>query len=183
MNRSHQLLLAFILLALAACATLVPHEYLITQEKLAEKLEKSFPVHRELGQGLFSATLNVPELGFIAAQNRISLAATFSAYSVLSGGVQGHFVMTCALRYDAIQRAVFLQDARLESLKIEPDNTYAEILRPALERVLGEYSRENPLYRFQADELRFAGADIDITGIEVVENGIKLKLSPKQQTR
>jgi hypothetical protein len=179
-NRFHKRLLAIILLALAACATLVPREYLITHEKLAEKLDRSFPLHREIGQGLFSATLNTPELGFITAQNRISLAANFSAYSVLSGNVQGHFVMTCALHYDAIQRAVFLQDARLESLKIGPDNAYAEILRPALERVLGEYLRENPLYRFRADELRFAGADIEITGIEVVENGIKIKLSPKQ---
>ncbi len=177
----NRLLLTVILLALAACATLVPHEYLVTHAKLEEKLERSFPIHRELGQGLFSTTIDVPELGFDAAQNRISLTSGFSVHSFLSNDMRGRFVMTFALRYDAIQHAIFLQDTRLESLKIEPDNTYAGVLRAALDRVLDAYLTENPLYRFRSDELHFAGTDIEITGIEVATDGIRLKLAPKPQ--
>lgn len=181
-KRFQKLLLLISMLALGACAALVPHEYLISHERLDAKLAKSFPVRRDLANGLFSVTVNTPELGFLTAQNRISLAANFSAYSVLSGVVQGHVVLTSSLRYDASQHALFLQDAHFDSIKIEQDDAYAQMLRPALSMMLNDYLRENPLYHFQAVELRFAQTEIDIIGIEVVENGIKLKLSPSQPT-
>ena len=175
----HKLLLTVTLLALAACATLVPHNYLITHAKLDEKLARSFPLHREFGQGLFSISINAPKLSFSTAQNRIFLTSDFSSHSVLSSDMRGRFAVSCALRYDAIQHAIFLQDARLESLAIEPDNTYAESLRPTLERVLGDYAIKTPLYRFRADELHFAGTNIEITGIEVSDDGVNLNLAPK----
>lgn len=166
-------------IALGACATIIPSEYLISQERLNSKLEKSFPLQRELGQGLFSATLSTPEIGFIANQNRISLALDFSAASIFNRGIRGHFALTSALRYDAIQRAVYLQDSHLETLQIEQSDAYLEVIRPLLDTMLSEYLKQNPLYRFQPDELHYAGTEIEITSIEVVPNGIKLKLNPQ----
>jgi hypothetical protein len=78
-------------LALSACAALIPNEYLISQERLSDKLKATFPLHRDLGNGIFSATLAVPEVGFLVAQNRISLSANFATSSLMSRGLQGRY--------------------------------------------------------------------------------------------
>jgi hypothetical protein len=126
-------------LAVTACASLMPSEHLIKQEKLAASLKKTFPLHRNAANGLFSVTLNTPELNLLTAQNRIGLAADFSAHAFLAGDITGHFVFSGALQYDTNQRAVFLQDASLDALQIAQVTTYADTLRPILNRVLNEY--------------------------------------------
>lgn len=167
---------------LTACAALIPSEYLITQSSLSEKLKATFPLHRNLVAGLFSATLEMPDIAFFAAQNRISLEAGFTATSIASRGASGRFLLTSGLRYDAKQRAIFLEDVHVVTVQIEQEDALAEIeiLKHALNVMLNMYIKENPLYRFKPDELNFAGAEIDITGTEVVERGIKLKLKPKR---
>lgn len=88
--------------------------------------------------------------------------------------------MSSSLRFDVDQRAIFLQDPQFDNLTILQDESYAETLRPVMNMILVEYLRTHALYRFQADELRFAGAEIDITGIDVVTNGIRVKLAPRK---
>lgn len=168
-------------LGVTACASLIPSEHLIKQKKLTATLKKSFPLHRDVANGLFSVTLNTPELNLLTAQNRIGLAADFSAHAFLAGDITGHFVFTGALQYDTHQRAIFLQDASVDALQIEQESAYAEMLRPILNKVLNEYLRENPLYHFQPDELLYAGVEIEITDVKVVAEGINLKLHPKQK--
>ncbi len=164
---------------LSACAALIPHEYKITRAQLTNKLNKSFPLHRTIAQGLFDATLDVPEFGFMTAQNRLSLAAHFSVHSIFRADIQGDFLMSGSLRYDPDQRAIFLQDAHLDTLQLEHNDAQVEMLRAALSAMLGEYLKDNALYIFQPDELRYAGVAINITNISIVEDGIKLSLASK----
>jgi len=159
---------------------LLPHDYLITQQKLTEKLQDSFPLKHDLGNGLFSITVDMPILGFDTEHNRIAIRSEFSAYSILSGPLQGHLTMSSSLRFDADQRAIFLQEPQFDNLTIMQDDSFAKLLRPAMNMMLAEFLRSHALYRFQANELRFAGADIDITGIDVVKDGISIKLAPRK---
>lgn len=167
------------LILISACATLIPNEYLITQQKLLSKLQSTFPLKQDLGNGLLSATLDTPLLGFDVMHNRISLATNYSAYSILSGTLQGEVMMSGALCYDAAQQAIYLQQPQIDKLSILQDERYTEMLRPVLNTILVEYLRTHALYRFQPEELRFAGTDIDITGIEVVQSGVNVQLAPK----
>ena len=179
-SRALNLLLLIPLLILSACATLVPKDYLVTQEKLDRAWGKSFPLQRELGRGLFSTSLAMPEVTFLPAQNRISLATNFSVSSLLAGGVKGRIGLSGALRYDAVQRALYLLDTNVETLVVDQGSVaLGETMRPALNMMLSEYLRANPLYQFRQDEMRYAGKDIDITQISVVENGIKFDLKPQ----
>ena len=178
--RASSLLLFLSLLLLSACATLVPKDYLLTHEQLERAWGRSFPLHRELSRGLFSTTLATPEVAFLSAQNRISLGMNFSVSSLFGGNLQGHIALTGALRYDAEQRALYLHDTNLETLKVDQGSVaLGETLRPALNMMFSEYLRANPLYQFKQDEMRYAGMVIDISGIEVVENGIKLNIKPR----
>jgi len=167
-------------LLLSACATLVPKHYLVTHEQLDRAWAKSFPLQRSVGNGLFNASLATPEVTFLTAQNRIALMANFSASSLLAGEVKGRIGLSGALRYDAAQRALYLQDPNLETLEVEQGaSELGKVLRPALNMMLSEYLRANPLYQFKQDEMRYAGMEIDITQISVVENGIKFDLKPR----
>lgn len=179
-TRSLNLLRLIPLILLSACATLVPKDYLVTHEQLDRAWGKSFPLQRELGRGLFNASLAAPEVTFLTAQNRISLATNFSVSSLLAGGVKGRIGLSGALRYDAEQRALYLQDPNVETLEVDSGSAaLGETMRPALNMMLSEYLRANPLYQFKQDEMRYAGNDIDITKISVVDNGIKFDLKPR----
>ena len=164
---------------MGACATLMPHEYKITRAQLTNKLDKTFPLHRNIARGLFDATIDVPVIGFMTAQNRLSLSAHFSVHSIFRADVQGDFLLSGSLRYDPDQRAVFLQDAHLDTLHIEHNDAQVEMLRTALSAMLGEYLKDNALYVFQPDELHHAGMEISITAIDIVDDGIKLSLAAK----
>jgi len=178
--RSLNLLLLIPLIILSACATLVPKDYLVTQDKIDRAWSKSFPLQRSLGNGLFNASLETPDVTFLTAQNRIGLGANVSVSSLLAGEVKGRIGLSGSLRYDAAQRALYLQDPNLESLVVNQGSAeLGKALRPALNMMLNEYLRANPLYQFKQDEMRYAGNDIDITKISVVENGIKFDLKPQ----
>lgn len=179
-TRSLNLLLLIPLILLSACATLVPQDYLVTHEQLDRAWSKSFPLQRELGRGLFNASLAAPEVTFLTVQNRISLATNFSVSSLLAGGVKGRIGLSGALRYDAEQRALYLQDPNVETLEVDSGSAaLGETMRPALNMMLSEYLRANPLYQFKQDEMRYAGMEIDIAKISVVDNGIKFDLKPR----
>ena len=173
------LLFACALSVLTACAALIPHDYLITQQKLTAKLQSSFPFKHDLGNGLFSVTVDMPTLRFDTEHNRVAIHSGFSAYSIMSGPLQGNLTMSSSLRFDADQRAIFLKEPQFDNLTIMQDDSFAELLRPAMNLLLVEFLRTNALYRFEPDELRFAGTDIDITGIDVVTDGISVKLAPR----
>lgn len=175
-----KLLLLCTLGVLTACAALIPHDYLITQQKLTNKLQSSFPFKHDLGNGLFSVTVDMPTLGFDTEHNRVAIHSEFSAYSILSAPLHGNLTMSSALRFDADQRAIFLKEPQFDNLTIMQDDSFAELLRPAMNLVLVEFLRTNALYRFEPHELRFAGTDIDITGIDVVTDGISVKLAPRK---
>lgn len=179
-TRSINLLLLIPLILLSACATLVPKDYLVTQDKIDHAWSKSFPIQRSVGNGLFNAALETPDVTFLTAQNRIGLGTNFSVSSLLAGEVKGRIGLSGSLRYDAAQRALYLQDPNLESLVVNQGSAeLGKALRPALNMMLNEYLRANPLYQFKQDEMRYAGNDIDITKISVVENGIRFDLKPQ----
>ncbi len=164
---------------LVACASLVPKDYLVGPGILTERLAKVFPLRQSIQNGMFSAQVEAPKLSFIPAQNRLGLSAAFSGSSLLSGEVKGGVELTSGVRYDVNERAVYLVDTRLEKIQIGENSKFAELLRPALNALLSAYVQHEPIYRVADDQLRFAGTAIDITGITVVENGIRLALKPK----
>jgi len=179
-TRSLNLLLLIPLIILSACATLVPKDYLVTEDKLDRAWAKSFPLQRSVGNGLFNASLETPDVTFLTSQNRIGLGTNFSVSSLLAGELKGRIGLSGSLRYDTEQRALYLQDPNMESLEVNQGSTeLGKALRPALNLMLNEYLRANPLYKFKQDEMRYAGNDIDITKISVVENGIRFDLKPR----
>ncbi len=173
-----RILLLSVALLLGACATILPSEYVLTQERLNGKLAQKFPMSRETGQGLLrnKVTLSSPALAFSAEQNRVAFAVNFSATTAMRVNLDGLFAVSGSLRYDAEQRALYLQDVRLNTLQARQDFAgVLDLLRPHLTRMLADYMNENPLHRFEPDELSYEGMELEIEAVDVVSEGIRFR--------
>jgi Protein of unknown function (DUF1439) len=168
-----------VVLGLAACAALIPNQYAVPKTKLEHKLQQSFPLQRDVGKGLFSVRMNQPVLHLLADKNRVELLSDFAAHSLLMDAVTGQFTVSGGLRYDGAEHAIYMRDAQLDALQISTDAAAAEMLRPFFNVMLREYLNNTPLYRFQTDELHFAGQEIDITEIQIQADAVMLKLHPR----
>lgn len=179
--KNHLPLITLILasLSLVACSALVPNQYAVPKTKLVNKLQQSFPIQKEVAKGLFSVSMNVPTLNLLADKNRVELLGDFAARSLLMDTVAGQFSVSGALRYDPKELAIYMQDAQLDTLQITTDKEIVALLRPLLSAMLRDYLASTPLYRFQADELKFAGQTIDITNLEIQSDAVVLKLQAK----
>jgi len=167
-------------LLLSACAGLLPDEYVVSPQQLNSQFDKLFPLNQDLGNGMFSTSLSAPQFGFVAGQNRVSLAAGISVSTIFSKAMNGRVALTSGLRYDAAQRALYLQELRIESVDIDGDTAgVASQLLPLFNVVLSKYVRQNPLYRFSPDELKLGPLPAEVSDMSVVNNGIRLKLRPR----
>jgi hypothetical protein len=167
-----------LMLALTSCAVLIPKEHLIPKEKLVSTMHKQFPFHMEKAGGLFSITVDQPQLLFYPSQSRMGLNARFVAHAALFD-IDGDFASSSMLRYDPKQRAVFLQDAKLDSFRIKQQgNRFTEMLRMEISRVLRDYAVNHPVYRFKPDELVALGMKIEVGNIAVSPEGVVLQLRP-----
>ncbi|MGZ8256469.1 MAG: DUF1439 domain-containing protein [Gallionella sp.] len=178
-NRFPFILIILAGLALAGCAALVPNQYAVPKTKLVSKLQQSFPIQKDVAKGLFSVSMNEPTLNLLADKNRVELQGNFAAHSLLMDAVAGQFTVSGGLRYEPNGQAIYMQDAQLDALQISTDASAAELLRPLLNAMLRDYLNSTPLYRFQADELKFAGQTIDITNIQIQSDAVVLKLQAK----
>lgn len=178
-NIGNVLLLAVIVCIFLGCATFIPRESFIPKGRLVEELQKHSPLHREKGSGVFSITITATRLSLIPEQNRVSIDGEFSA-NASKIGLEGHFQFTSGLRYDAEQRAVFLKESRIDSLQTKNGNELPEAVRSLINRMISDSRVQNPVYRFRPSELVVLGTEIEVDSIEVLPNGILLRLRAAQ---
>lgn len=180
MSRVWLLLLSFLALLLSGCAGVIPNEYVLSPQKLNSQFDRFFPLNRNLANGMFRTSLSAPQFGFVPGQGRLTLASDFSVATKFGKGLNGKVALSSGIRYDPSQRALYLQDPRVESMKIDHDtaNVTSRLL-PLFNALLSEYMRQNPLYRFGPDELKLGPLPAEVSDMAVVDGGIRLKLKPR----
>ena len=158
---------------LAACSTvgaLLGDEVRFTPMQLQRSLDRNFPRHYDKLGGLVSLTLMNPRLTIPQNDDRLRLDFDLGlgALGSDSGTPSGHFALTSALRFDPSTRGLHLLDPRIEQVEVPAlggaMNTSARAL---LNSWLGEYAREEPVYRFDNSLLdRLGSRRIGTTAIE-----------------
>jgi len=170
---NHSLLLLVVLL-LSACSVLIPKEHLIPKEKLVSSLEKKFPMRHEGAGGLLSVVIQSTQITLLPEQNRLSIKGWYTANATLIQ-IRGNFVFSSKLTYNKKKRAIFLTEARFDSF--EPSGGFLEQqLRSALNQQVEQFVSDSPIYTFKPDELVFMGVKVDVEAIDVVNDGILIKL-------
>jgi hypothetical protein len=169
-----KLLLPTILLVLTSCSVFVPREHLIPKEKLANALQKKFPIHYEDVGGLVSIMIDSPRLTLVPEQNRVSIKGRYTANATLFE-IKGDFVFSSKLTFNKEKQAIFLNEARFDSF--DPSGGFFEQkLRSALNHQVSQFVSNNPIYTFKPDELAVMGIKVDVEAIDVTTDGILLKL-------
>jgi hypothetical protein len=168
-----KLFLMILVLAISACAEILPKEHLIPKEQLVGTLQKHFPIHQQ--KGPFSITIDEPQLNLGSNQNRLGINGHFSARAAMLG-VEGNLTISSKLKYNSAQRAIFLQEVSLDSLSLKHGNNIPEILRAEINHMMNDYAANNPVYVFKPDELKILGVELEVEDIAIVPEGIVLKL-------
>jgi hypothetical protein len=180
MHKVRLFVVATMALLLSACAGVLPNEYVLSPQQLNSQFDRLFPLNSTLANGLFRTSMSTPQLGFVPGQGRLTLDSGISVSTMFGKGLSGRMRLSSGIRYDATQRALYLQELNIDTLSVDGDrsNVAAQLL-PLFNVMLSEYVRRNPLYRFGPDELKLGPLLAEISDLQIVDGGIRLKLKPR----
>ena len=170
------LVLVMAALLIAGCSTLnavgamLGSQVTFTQPQLQQSLNRNFPKRYEKLGGLVTLNLMNPRLSIPHGDNRLRLEFDigFSGLGSSEATPSGRFALTSALRFDPNTRGLHLQNPSIEHVDVPAlggvmNTTSRQLLNSWLE----DYSREEPVYRFDSSLLdRLSGRRISSTRIE-----------------
>ncbi|GAA5077684.1 DUF1439 domain-containing protein [Lysobacter panacisoli] len=159
--------------ALAACTSLgalLGNDVRFTPMQLQHSLDRNFPKHYDKLGGLVSMTLMNPRVSIPQGSSRLRVDFDLgvSALGSDSSRPDGHFALTSALRYDPGTRGLHLQEPRIEDVNVPGlGGAMNASSRALLNSWLGEYARQEPVYRLDNSLLdRLGSRRIGTTTIE-----------------
>jgi hypothetical protein len=153
-------------------------EYTASRSELQAMIATRFPLAQRYAQ-LVTVSLADPQLALNAAANRAAVTARVSINSPLlrAGQVQGTVALSSALRYDAVLRALRLDQPQAERLELQGvAGADAERLRQIGGLVAQELLQGQVLRTFTPEELSFGRKTYEIGDITVLDDGIKVQL-------
>ena len=153
-------------------------EYTATRAELQAMIAARFPLSQRYAQ-IIMVGLSEPQLGLNAAANRAAITARVSIASPLlrAGQVRGTVELSSALRYDAVARALRLEQPRAERLELQGvGGADAERLQRIGSLVAQELLEGQVLRTFTPQELSFGRTTYQIGDITVLDDGIKVHL-------
>jgi hypothetical protein len=153
-------------------------EYTATRSELQAMIATRFPLSQRYAQ-IITVGLSDPQIGLNAATNRAAITARVSITSALlrAGQVSGTVEFSSALRYDAVVRALRLEQPKAERLELQGvGGADAERLQQIGGLVAQQLLQGQVLRTFTADELSFGNKTYEIGDITVLADGIKVQL-------
>jgi hypothetical protein len=130
-------------------------------------LEGRFPHRQDVLGGLFGVTVSRPRLS-IPPGTRLQLGMDLALATAGGAPVpMGQMVLTSALRYDAAQRAFFLDQPRIDEFHPAAGGGLDEDSRNLLNLWLADYARKEPVYRIDPAIAALLG------GMEVQSAGVR----------
>lgn len=169
-------------LTLPGCASLMGERTVkISKEALQAKLATQFPVTRRVLR-LLDVSVASPNLQLLPEQGRVLSTFDLQAREVLVGqDFKGKVAMSFALRYEASDQTVRLQQVKVEQVHI--DGLAADLQRVLT--TLGAQMAESALqdqavHRFKPEDLRQADRMGYVVGeIRVTAQGLAVQLKPR----
>ncbi|MFC3550165.1 DUF1439 domain-containing protein [Lysobacter cavernae] len=167
---------AVIGLTLVGCTTvgaLLGNDVTFTAAQLQHSLNRNFPKHYDKLGGLVSLTLMNPRLSIPPNSNRLRVDFDVGLGALGSDSSQptGRFALTSALRFDPTTHGLHLQDPVIENVDVPAlGGVMNASSRALLNSWLGDYARQEPVYRFDNSLLDKLGARR--IGTTQIENGV-----------
>ncbi|MHA4870899.1 DUF1439 domain-containing protein [Duganella sp. PWIR1] len=167
---------------LSACAGLIgPRQVELPQERLQTSLDRKFPLHQR-ALGVFEVELSHPRLAILPESDRVSLAVDLAVTPLLARqSWHGSMLVSGRLRIDSVNNAVYIADAHVDRFILDnidegKQNQLASVANLLSDKVI----RDLPVHTFRPEELRYAGVQFVLTGIDTRPGGLVAKLQPAQ---
>jgi hypothetical protein len=167
---------------LSACAGLIgPRQVELPQERLQSSLERKFPMHQRV-LGVFEVELSHPRLSVLPENDRVALAIDLGVSPLLARqSWHGSMLVSGRLRVDSANNAIYIADAHVDRFIVDnmdegKQNQLASVANLLSDKVI----RDMPVHTFRPEELRYAGVQFVLTGIDTRPGGLVAKLQPAQ---
>lgn len=155
---------------LSAVGTMLGSQVTCTQPQLQQSLTRSFPKQYDPLGGLATLRLMNPQLSIPHGDTRLRLDFDVGIAGPGSSEIRpsGRFSLTSALRYDPNTRGLHLQNPTIEEIDMPAlGGAMKASSRELINAWLNDYSRDEPIYRFDNTLLeRLGGRRIRSTDIE-----------------
>ncbi|MYM73054.1 DUF1439 domain-containing protein [Duganella sp. FT134W] len=165
-----------------ACATLIgPREVELPQERLQTSLDRKFPMHQRV-LGVFEVELSHPRLAVLAENDRVSLSVDLGVSPLLARqSWHGSMLISGRLRVDSPHNAIYIADAHVDRFIVDNMDEGKQAQLASVANLLSDkVIRDMPLHTFRPEDLRYAGVQFVLTGIDTRPGGLVARLQPAQ---
>ncbi|WP_206951435.1 DUF1439 domain-containing protein [Trinickia acidisoli] len=171
-------------LPLSACGSstfpFIPDHYTFSRAQVQEAVARKFPYRRTVSQ-LFDVALTNPVVGFEPGANRVTVHVdAHIASPFLQQPVDGAFMLTSQLEYDAPSHAVVLRSPSVERVEVDGEaRAYRQQIEAAGGLAAAQWLDGYPIYTFKPEQLQFAGVNFEPGTITILTNGIRVQIVEK----
>ncbi|MES2106662.1 MAG: DUF1439 domain-containing protein [Pseudomonadota bacterium] len=165
---------------LASCAGLIgPRQLDVPVERLQQGLERRFPLNNRV-MTLLDVQLTHPQLTMLPESGRVALALDLNvAPPFIKQSWSGNLALSGRLVIDNARNAVFINDARVDTINISGvDEERQRQFRLVASVVADKLIKDVPIYSFRPEDLRIAGVQFVPTGIMTTSRGLLLNFEP-----
>jgi hypothetical protein len=166
----------------AACASLIgPREVVLPQERLQASLDRKFPMHQR-ALGVFEVELSHPRLAVMPENDRVALTVDLGVTPLLARqSWHGSMLVSGRMRVDSVNNAIYIADAHVDRFIVDNMDEGKQAQLASVANLLSDkLIRDVPLHTFRPEELRYAGVQFVLTGIDTRPGGLVAKLQPAQ---
>ncbi|MET0265941.1 MAG: DUF1439 domain-containing protein [Duganella sp.] len=169
-----------LLCLLSACAALIgPRDVELRQDKLQHNLERKFPMHQRL-LGIFEVELSRPQLAILHDSNRVSLTIDLKVTPLLARqSWNGSMAISGRLNVDSARNAIYLADLHVDRFAVENMDPGKQAQLASVANLLGDTLLRNvAVHTFKPEELRYAGVQFVLKGIDARPGALVARLEP-----
>jgi hypothetical protein len=153
----------------------------LPQERLQTSLDKKFPMHHR-ALGVFEVELSHPQLAILPENDRVALNVELGVTPLLARqSWHGSMLVSGRLRVDSASNTIYIADAHVDRFNIDNmDEGKRNQLTSVANLLSDQLIRDMPLHTFRPDELRYAGVQFVLTGIDTRPGALVAKVQPAQ---
>jgi uncharacterized protein DUF1439 len=176
-----KLIAAFLLLALASCATIMGDRTVsVTEAEIQQKLNEKLAIPISLLK-VFDVSLSNSLVTFDQASGRMYTTMDTNLSSALfNESVSGTLGISGKLRFDAATSSIVLDEPTIEQFNLGgASEKYNDLLNALAKTVGGEMLNGLALYKVKPEDLKVGNTQYKPKDMVVTDKGLQLTLSPQ----
>lgn len=170
---------------LSACAGLIgPRDVELKQDRLQHDLDRKFPMHHRV-LGIFDVELSHPQLAILAENNRVALTFELNVTPLLARqSWRGTMAVSGRLNVDTLRNTIYIGDTHVDRFALDNIDQGRQTQLAGVANLLSDTLVKNvAIHTFKPEDLRYAGVQFALMGIETRPGALVARLQPAESSR